>query len=232
MDAQKYWLLSLIISVIIIATAFPNNFFSFLAYTLLIPYAFLLSVKKYGLKKSTKFLLTAVVLSYAFEFLGVHYGFPFGKYIYTSNLGYKIFGIPLLIPFMWFSFIAVSYMTFNSLFLSAVFTMLIDVVMDPLLSGRAWIWLTTLDNFYYGVPLSNFVGWFLVSFTILFLTFGTKRGDARDLGSWMTYVSLVLSLSIIAFVREIVVAGMIGLGIVIVVLLYRRKNKRKRKRKL
>jgi uncharacterized membrane protein len=55
-------------------------------------------------------------------------------------------------------------------FLSAVIMTVGDLVVDPYLSGpteRAWIWED--GGQYFGVPLHNFGGWLLTTFTIYFL---------------------------------------------------------------
>ncbi len=55
-------------------------------------------------------------------------------------------------------------------FLSAVIMTAWDLVVDPYLSGpteRAWIW--EEGGQYFGVPLHNFGGWLLTTFTIYFL---------------------------------------------------------------
>jgi uncharacterized membrane protein len=55
-------------------------------------------------------------------------------------------------------------------FLSAVIMTAWDLVVDPYLSGpteRAWIW--EHGGQYFGVPLHNFGGWLLTTFTIYFL---------------------------------------------------------------
>ncbi|MDQ3884029.1 MAG: carotenoid biosynthesis protein, partial [Thermoproteota archaeon] len=56
-------------------------------------------------------------------------------------------------------------------FLSAVIMTAWDLVVDPYLSGpteRAWIWEDGSGQ-YFGVPLHNFGGWLLTTFTIYFL---------------------------------------------------------------
>jgi putative membrane protein len=55
-------------------------------------------------------------------------------------------------------------------FLSAIIMTAWDLVVDPYLSGpaeRAWIWRD--GGQYFGVPLHNFGGWLLTTFTIYFL---------------------------------------------------------------
>jgi uncharacterized membrane protein len=55
-------------------------------------------------------------------------------------------------------------------FLSAVIMTAWDLVVDPYLSGpteRAWIWED--GGQYFGVPLHNFGGWLLTTFTIYFI---------------------------------------------------------------
>lgn len=57
-------------------------------------------------------------------------------------------------------------------FLSAVIMTAWDLVVDPYLSGpteRAWIWEEDGGGQYFGIPLHNFGGWLITTFTIYFL---------------------------------------------------------------
>lgn len=131
------------------------------------------------------FGITAVV-SWLFEQVGVESGLIYGPYFYTDVLGLKLGHVPLLIPLAWFMMIYPGYVIANLIaqdrpvgspshvgrllwlaFLSAMVMTAWDLVVDPVLSGPAvgaWVW--TQGGPYFGIPVQNFVGWMLTTFTV------------------------------------------------------------------
>ncbi|MCZ7382071.1 MAG: carotenoid biosynthesis protein [Candidatus Methanoperedens sp.] len=161
------------------------------------------SLANIGIKSTTFFFALTVLLGFFSELLGVKYGWVFGSYYYISRPPWMIFGlVPIQTPLSWSVLIYIGYCTTNIIFktlekkisiftniikkrmifaillacVDALIVMNIDMVMDPVASGHSWIWLE--EGSYYGIPLSNFIGWFLVTFiaTCTFRTynFGTK----------------------------------------------------------
>ncbi len=131
------------------------------------------------------FGLSAVV-SWAYEQVGVATGLIFGTYHYTDYLGPKLGNVPYLIPLAWFMMIYPSYVIANLVLgghatgtragatwllrlaaVSAAVMTAWDFVVDPILSGpsaRAWIWEN--GGPYFGIPIQNFFGWLLTTFTV------------------------------------------------------------------
>jgi uncharacterized membrane protein len=131
------------------------------------------------------FGLSAAV-SWAFEQAGVATGQIFGAYHYTEYLGGRLGHVPLLIPLAWFMMIYPSYVIANlglsrratgtpsgvlrlavlAAASAAVMTVW-DLVIDPILSGprvRAWIWES--GGPYFGIPIQNYLGWLVTTFTV------------------------------------------------------------------
>ncbi len=127
------------------------------------------------------FAAITLVVSNIFENLSILTGFPFGHYYYTDGLGPKLFLVPILIgP----AYLGTGYLawTLARILLGATenrlpgrqvwavpvlasFLMVAwDLSFDPLAStiGRNWIWLQ--GGNYFGVPFSNYLGWFLTVF--------------------------------------------------------------------
>ena len=139
-----------------------------------------------GWRHSLIFFALSAVISWAFEQVGVGTGAIYGPYHYTGQLGPKLGHVPLLIPIAWFMMIYPSYVIANLIadgqptgsrggwphllsmaFLSAMVMTAWDVVVDPLLSKAvmtAWVW--EQGGPYYGVPVQNFFGWMLTTFTV------------------------------------------------------------------
>ena len=117
------------------------------------------------------------VAGFAVEQLGVHTGLPFGYYRYLG-LGPHVFGVPPLVAVAWAVLLAYTSQMLTPLSLpragkaaiGAAWMVLFDLAIDPLAAGplKSWVWLQ--PGGYYGVPWGNFLGWFLLSFGLLYCT--------------------------------------------------------------
>jgi putative membrane protein len=144
------------------------------------------------------FIVIALVVSNILENTSILTGFPFGHYYYTDALGPKLFLVPLLIgP----AYVATGYLAWvlstihvgdvraDSSALSVFAVPLIasflmvawDLCMDPARSTvqRWWIW--EQGGGYFGVPLTNYLGWFLTVYVFfqLFAVYLRFRGPGR-----------------------------------------------------
>ena len=129
----------------------------------------------FGWRRACALCGAAIALALGGELLGTSTGVPFGEYAYTSLLGYRILGlVPFPIPISW------CYMLYCALAMSARLcaagddsrskwtwalsagAMLTawDVAMDPAMVQTAhWVWRE--PGVFYGMPLSNWLGWFI-----------------------------------------------------------------------
>ncbi|MGC9397345.1 MAG: carotenoid biosynthesis protein [Anaerolineae bacterium] len=139
-----------------------------------------------GWRQAGIFFALSAIISWLYEQIGVETGLVYGAYHYTGTLGIKLGHVPVLIPIAWFMMIYPSYVIANlvgtgqprgagrtlmqMIWLSALGAMTMtawDLVMDPDMSSppfQAWIWHE--GGLYFGVPLQNFIGWLLTTFTI------------------------------------------------------------------
>jgi len=126
-----------------------------------------------GAGHALAFWILSFVVSLTFELLGTSQGWIYGSYQYTDRLGVKVFGlVPILVPLAWFMMMYASYAVANALapwaqgitgwlwltLLSALAMTAWDLVNDPIMvtSGH-WTWQE--KGPYFGIPLSNYVGW-------------------------------------------------------------------------
>ncbi|RIW38961.1 carotenoid biosynthesis protein [Bacillus salacetis] len=135
----------------------------------------------YGRITGAFFIGMIFIISMLAEGLGVHFGFLFGSYKYTSEFGLQLWGVPIAIGFAWLLVISTSHVIasvltapllqkkrfFHSILYivtGAVFTLGMDLIIDPVAFHvkQYWIWDEGL-SFYYGVPFKNFSGWFLLA---------------------------------------------------------------------
>ncbi len=154
-----------------------------------------------GGRLTTVFFALSAAMSWTYEQVSVMFGLS-GAYHYTDYLGNKLGEVPLIIPLAWFMMIYPSYVIANLAIegrpigtpggawrlvrlaaASAVTMTAWDLVIDPILSGpmvKAWAW--EAGGPYFGVPIQNYLGWLLTTFTV-FLTYRTveQRWAARGL---------------------------------------------------
>lgn len=131
------------------------------------------------------FFIAGYTIAFISEYLSIHYGFPYGWYFYKyQNLQGEWFnhGVPVWdsasYVFMNFAGLFAAWMALKDkksnltlIFLSAFFVTLLDVVVDPVSHmGKRWflgeIYSYPDPGFYFDVPFTNFVGWFLTSLLI------------------------------------------------------------------
>jgi putative membrane protein len=115
-------------------------------------------------------LLAVTAYSYAVEYVGVHYGVPYGEFSYQLELGPMVGGVPIGLPIFFLPLVVNSYLLVLLLLprtsrlrrtLAALAVVLVvDFVLDPAAVGLGF-WAYDGGGFYYGVPLSNFAGWVL-----------------------------------------------------------------------
>jgi bisanhydrobacterioruberin hydratase len=163
-------------------------------------------------------LMAAAGVGFIAEYVGVSYGFLFGRYVYTGTLQPLLLGVPLVMACAWmilFAYVKQMLLPFKlskltEMTISAVWMVAIDLLIDPLAANRLGYWRWIETGAYYGVPARNFLGWFLVSFMI----FGIVRQHPQsDLWARSVGLSILLFFTIIALAYQLALAA--GVGIVL-----------------
>lgn len=146
---------------------------------------------RFGFRKTILWLVSGYFIAWASELSSISNGFPYGWYSYVyENLSGELMvaGVPffdsLSYAFLTFAgFTTAEYILketpyalrpkpYAHIFLGAALTMLLDVIVDPIATmGDKWflgkIHVYADPGWYFGVPMTNFGGWFLVSFAII-----------------------------------------------------------------
>lgn len=114
------------------------------------------------------------IFAFTIETIGTVTGVPYGSFFYGGSLGPKLVGlVPLVLPLSYAPLVigavaAASNSTLRKrsggwsawVLRSALLLVLIDGVLDPGAAALGfWVW--PEGGLYYGVPLSNYLGWFL-----------------------------------------------------------------------
>lgn len=130
----------------------------------------------YGAKYTAIYVPVSFLFGLGIESLGLHTGWPFGVYTYSSTLGPQLFGVPFVVPFAWMmmihpALIAARRLTKKWVFLYGGALMAAwDIFLDPLMVGAGrWTWVVTGSHLPFApdVPLSNTFGWLLAGITIV-----------------------------------------------------------------
>ncbi len=180
-----------------------------------------------GVKKASVYFVIAAVISYFFELGSVLSGI-WGRYEYTGTLGPSLGPIPVFIPFLWASLGYFCIIAAGRVAVSAVLMMLLDVSFDPRFATYLWHW--TPPGIYFGVPLQNFLGWFVTS-AVLFGAYRYASGGlpAPSLRALLFYYLFGAVNVATDFAYGLVAAGMVSLALFslacgAVYLLYLRKD--------
>ena len=141
------------------------------------------------------FFILTFVISWSYETSSILTGFPFGHYVYTDKFGPKLWLVPLLIMPAYFSMGYIAW-TLGHVLLDrfddrlagaevvlvpvlASFVMVMwDLCIDPASSTITGAWIWRDGGGYFGVPLVNFLGWYLCVVTIyLMFAFYLQRSS-------------------------------------------------------
>jgi bisanhydrobacterioruberin hydratase len=144
--------------------------------TLLIALPSFVALCRYlGLKRATVVLVTLSAFGFAIETIGVATGFPYGFFYYGDSLGPKVANlVPYLLPLSWVPLVLGAFAATAPegkigtrryvlwVLYAAILLTLVDGVLDPgAVSLGFWVW--PEGGPYYGVPVSNYLGWLLSS---------------------------------------------------------------------
>jgi putative membrane protein len=177
------------------------------------------------------------VFGFAVEYAGVATGWPFGRYVYTDVLQPQVLGVvPLAICCAWIMAAVAAFeiagrlvrQPFARWLMAATLVLVLDLQIETVATriNRYWEWQS--DGLFYGVPLSNFAGWWLTGLLMaaIMAQFERRAGARRErrppllrplLLTWLSdhtlpllYLLSTLMFTIVNFAYGYVAAGMIG----------------------
>jgi putative membrane protein len=145
-------------------------------------FAFVHGALRYRWSGVLAFLVICLVVSNILENTSILTGFPFGHYHYTS--GPRLFLVPLFIGPSYFATAYLAWMVAivligevrrGSGWLTTVAVPLIasavmvmwDLTIDPTASTIKQFWIWEQGGGYFGVPLTNYIGWFFTVYLFL-----------------------------------------------------------------
>jgi uncharacterized membrane protein len=172
----------------------------------------------YGWRGILFFLVVCLGVSNAFENLSIVTGFPFGWYHYSDAMGPKLFLVPSQIGPAYFGVGYLSWtlarailgdedtrlaglLSFATPAIASFIMVSWDLTIDPMMSTIAGSWVWHNGGSYFGVPLSNFLGWYLTVYVFFqcFALYARRQVAAyTDVpGYWVTplfaYSSIIIA---------------------------------------
>ncbi|PKQ69985.1 hypothetical protein Rain11_0922 [Raineya orbicola] len=139
-----------------------NVFLSLVPFNLLANLALVLHFHQNWTKKFIITCLFVMLAGFGIEVVGVQTQIIFGNYWYETTLGYKIWGVPLLIAVNWLIVIYTSQAVVSlfkispmlHILLATLLTVGLDVLIEPVaIRFDFWDWAGGI------VPLQNYAGW-------------------------------------------------------------------------
>src|SRR2546421_9501273 len=187
----------------LVNAVFPNHIPVLILIPILIgvPLAFALlhGAVRYQWSGILTFLVICLVVSNVLENTSILTGFPFGHYYYTSDLGPKLFLVPLLIGPAYFGTGYLAWVlatvligdvrpkgswftTFAVPFIASFMMVAWDLGMDPTSSTIRHSWIWEQGGGYFGGRLTSYLGWFFTVYVFfqLFALYLRLRKASRE----------------------------------------------------
>lgn len=161
-------------------------------------------------------LACVALLGLLVEAVGVRFGVPFGRYVYTEALQPQLLGVPVVMGPAWMVLVAFAsdaawrlrLRGWRAILFAALLTTATDLVIDPLAANRLGYWRWAEAGSYYGIPLVNFAGWFLTALVACRIT-GARAN------SWAGFVgaAIMLFFALLALAHSLTIVALVGLGL-------------------
>ncbi|MGC9020596.1 MAG: carotenoid biosynthesis protein [Candidatus Methanodesulfokora sp.] len=138
-------------------------------------------------------------IGFLFEYIGVNYGYPFGGYSYLKLERFSLYGVPIPIIIAWGIYVYTCYLASSyiikgrgRIFVASLLMVLLDMAVDPVMVENG-IWAWREGGIWFGIPLTNFFGWYTVSIMAFFLYSIFSREDLDKSLSWHAYIPYLFS---------------------------------------
>lgn len=158
------------VGVIGLNTEFKNEIAALTPYTLVLSAIVLLLNHREWNRYFVIFVAFAAILGYLIELIGIESKLIFGTYSYGKTLGYKLYGVPIVMGLNWFLMVYSCGMVANlfrfGVFIKSIVGAFLMVILDLSLEPVAvnldfWTWENGI------IPIQNYIAWFIVAFVLL-----------------------------------------------------------------
>jgi uncharacterized membrane protein len=192
-------------------------------------------IKSIGIRRTAFIAVGIILITWIIEAIGVATGFPFGRYYYTEKLRPQLLNVPLLIPLAWLMMLPPSWAIaqritkqqngIKFIILSGLAFTVWDLFLDPqMVKWGLWVW--EKPNGYFGIPFTNFLGWF-VSAIFITLFVRPQKLPERPLLLIYSLTWIIETVGLIVFwdLRGPALCGFIGMGIFVILAYFNPREK-------
>lgn len=174
-----------------------NAVFLILAGTL----GFMYFLRRFGTAAGIMIGSIIFLATFIIEWAGASSGFLFGSYDYTDRFAPNLFGVPIAIGFAWLMVVSTSHVLARWIFPNGTFTyaatggigaVIMDLIIDPVAYQLKSYWIWEDTGWYYGIPWTNFFGWFAVSFVLHLMIDWVMRRKSMTIANEASERRLVL----------------------------------------
>lgn len=185
-------------------------------------------LRRYGWKRGSLVLIGWYAFALGIETFALLTGFPYGRFTYGDDLGFKLFGLtPWTVGLAWSPLFLGAIAVATSLrqnrwqrvAIATVLMIVTDLVLDPGAVAMGY-WQYEQGGLYFGVPFSNYIGWIVSSSlaAFLFLTLDTKTNSTPDTTGAISLVWIVAFWTAVCTTSGRFIPAAIGLlGIVLLI---------------
>jgi len=135
------------------------------------------AVRRWGAPRALAAGTLTAAATTTIERIGTQTGLPFGRYAYTTALQPQVAHVPAIVPLAWFAMglparesahaaLGEKSTPATRIALGAAALTAWDLFLDPQMVGEGyWVW--ARRGLYRGIPLGNFVGWFVTGLGVM-----------------------------------------------------------------
>ncbi len=169
---------------------------------------------RWGTARAVTALGAVTATTAAIERVGTATGVPFGRYEYTGALRPQLARVPALVPLAWFAMavpareaataaLGPRSRTVTRVVAGAAALTAWDLFLDPQMVGEGyWVW--ARRGVYRGIPLGNYVGWFVTGLGVMAVLERTLPvADAADAAGERPDAALVATYSLVGLLETI-----------------------------
>jgi putative membrane protein len=186
------------------------------------------AVRRWGGPRAGAAAAATAAATTVVERVGTNTGIPFGRYGYTAALRPQVAHVPAIVPLAWFALGVPARETAHAALgpRSTVATRIAlgsaaltawDLFLDPQMVGEGY-WRWAKRGIYRGIPLTNFLGWFVTGLGVMALleallppTDDAGDADGALVGEY-AYMGMMETIGFARYFRDPVVAIVGGLG--------------------
>ena len=186
------------------------------------------AVRRWGGRRAGTAAAVTAIGTTAVERVGTATSVPFGRYAYTQALQPQVAHVPAIVPLAWFALGLPARETAHAalgpgstpttrIVLGAAALTAWDLFLDPQMVGEGY-WKWARRGVYRGIPLTNYVGWFVTGLGVMALLEATlppadeaSGADAALVGEY-AYMGAMETIGFAKYFRDPVVAVAGGLG--------------------